>query len=234
MASGFPYCLQFKPEFCNKELMIWAIVSSRSCFCWLYRASLSLAAKNIINLILVLTIWWYPCEEPSLVLLERVFAMTKVFSWQNSVSLCPVSFCTPRPDLRVILGISGLPTFAFQSPMMKRTPFFDVSSKLGKECSQGYLLSPCLFYLYAECIVWNASLDVSQADDTTVMVESKQNEGERGGWKNWLKTQCPENWDRRIQSHHFMANRRGKSRSSDRFYFLGLLHHCGRWLQPWK
>ena len=27
----------------------------------------------------------------------------------------------------------------------------------------------------------NASLDVSQADDTTVMVESKQNEGERGG-----------------------------------------------------
>ena len=25
-----------------------------------------------------------------------------------------------------------------------------------------------------------------------------------------------------IQSHHFMANRWGKSRSSDRFYFLGL------------
>ena len=29
--------------------MIWATVSSRSCFCWLYRASPSLAAKNIIN-----------------------------------------------------------------------------------------------------------------------------------------------------------------------------------------
>ena len=42
--------------------MIWTTVSSRSCFCWLYRASPSLAAKNIINLILVLTIWWCPCK----------------------------------------------------------------------------------------------------------------------------------------------------------------------------
>jgi len=55
----------------NKEFMIWATVSSWSCFCWLYRASPSLAAKNIINLISVLTIWWCPCVEPSLVLLEE-------------------------------------------------------------------------------------------------------------------------------------------------------------------
>ena len=40
--------------------MIWATVSFQSCFCWLYRASSSLAAKNIINLISVLTIWWCP------------------------------------------------------------------------------------------------------------------------------------------------------------------------------
>ena len=51
--------------------MIWATVDSQSCFCWLYRASPSLAAKNIINLILVSTIWWYPCVESSLVLLEE-------------------------------------------------------------------------------------------------------------------------------------------------------------------
>ena len=38
--------------------MIWAIVSCQSYFCWMYRASPSLAARNIINLILVLTIWW--------------------------------------------------------------------------------------------------------------------------------------------------------------------------------
>ena len=31
--SGFPYFTQFKPEFCNKELKIWATVSSRFYFC---------------------------------------------------------------------------------------------------------------------------------------------------------------------------------------------------------
>ena len=41
---------------------------SLSCFCWLYRASPPLATKNLI---LVLTIWWYQCVEPSLVLLEE-------------------------------------------------------------------------------------------------------------------------------------------------------------------
>ena len=56
-SSGFPYFLQFKSEFGNSEFMIWATGSSRSCFCWLCRASPSLSAKNIINLILVLTIW---------------------------------------------------------------------------------------------------------------------------------------------------------------------------------
>ena len=27
--------------------------------------------------------------------------MTSAFSWQNSISLCPASFCTPRPNLPV-------------------------------------------------------------------------------------------------------------------------------------
>ena len=47
--------------------------------------------------------------------------MTHAFCWQKSVSLCPASFCTPRPNLPVTPGISWLPTFVFQSPMMKRT-----------------------------------------------------------------------------------------------------------------
>ena len=49
--------------------------------------------------------------------------MTRAFSWQNSVSLCLASFCTPRPNLPVTTGIFWLPTFAFQSPMMKRISF---------------------------------------------------------------------------------------------------------------
>ena len=107
--------------------MIWAKVSSWSCFCWLYRASPSLAAKSIMNLILVLAIWWCPCVESSSLLLccwKRVFAMTSAFSWQNSISLCPTSFHIPRPNLAITPGVSWLPTFASQSPIMKRTFFF--------------------------------------------------------------------------------------------------------------
>ena len=49
--------------------------------------------------------------------------MTSVFSWQNSVSLFSASFGIPRPNLPVTPGVSWLPTFAFQSFMMKRTSF---------------------------------------------------------------------------------------------------------------
>ena len=101
--------------------MIWATVSSWSCVWWLYRVSLSLTAKDIINLILVLTIWRCPCLL--LCCWKRVFAVTSAFSWQNSVSLWPASFCTARPNLPVTPGISWLPTFAFQCPRVKRTPF---------------------------------------------------------------------------------------------------------------
>ena len=57
--------------------------------------------------------------------------MTSAFFWQNSISLCPASFCTPRPNLPVTPGVSWLPTFAFQSPIMRRTSFLGVSSLSG-------------------------------------------------------------------------------------------------------
>ena len=59
----------------------------------------------------------------------------------------------------------------------------------GKGVDQGYILSPCLFNLYAEYITQNAGLDEAQAgikiagrninnlgyaDDTTLMAESKE------------------------------------------------------------
>ena len=61
--------------------------------------------------------------------------------------------------------------------------------QIGKGVRQGYILSPCLFNLYAEYIMWNAKLDEAQAvikiagrninnlryvDDTTIMAESKE------------------------------------------------------------
>ena len=85
-----------------------------------------------------------------------------------------------------------------------RTDWF----KIGKGVRQGCLLSPCLFNLYAEYIMWNAGLDESQAgikiarrnisnlrysDDITLMAESDEKlksllmrvkeESEKAVWK---------------------------------------------------
>ena len=61
--------------------------------------------------------------------------------------------------------------------------------QIRKEVRQGCILSPCLFNLYAEYIIWNAGLDEAQAeikiarrninnlryaDDTTLMAESEE------------------------------------------------------------
>ena len=61
--------------------------------------------------------------------------------------------------------------------------------QIWKGICQGYILSPCLFNLYAEYLMWNAGLDEAQAgikiagrninnlryaDDTTLMAESEK------------------------------------------------------------
>ena len=127
--------------------------------------------------------------------------------------------------------------------------------QIGKEVCQGCILSPCLFNLYAEYIIWNARLDEAQAgikiagrninnlryaDDTTLMAESEEElksllmkvkeESEKSG----LKTQHSENYDHGIRSHLFMANRCGNNGNSDRLSFLGLQNHCRWWLKPWN
>ena len=107
--------------------MIWTTDSSWSCFHWLYRASPSWLQR--INLISVLTIWWCPCVEFSLVLLEEDVCYDQWVLLKNSISLCPASFHIPRPNLPVTPGISWLPTFAFQSPIMKRTSFLGLVLK---------------------------------------------------------------------------------------------------------
>ena len=68
--------------------------------------------------------------------------MTNAFSWQNSISLCPASFHIPRPNLPVTPAVSSLPTFAFQSPIMKRISFLGVSSKRSCRSSQNCSTSP--------------------------------------------------------------------------------------------
>ena len=62
--------------------------------------------------------------------------MTSAFFWQNAISLFLPSFCTQRPKLPVTPVISWLPTFAFQSPMMKTTVFLGVNSR--RSCKSSY------------------------------------------------------------------------------------------------
>ena len=85
--------------------MIWATVSSWSYFCWLYRVSPSVAAKNIINMFSVLTIWWCSCVESSLVLLEEGVCYDQRVLLQKSVGLCPDSFVL-QGQMRLLLQVS--------------------------------------------------------------------------------------------------------------------------------
>ena len=85
--------------------------------------------------------------------------------------------------------------------------------QIGKVVRQGYILSLCLFNLYAEYIMWNVRVDDAQTGIKTarkisitsdmqmtppLWQNAKRNwrasdESERGKWKSWLKTQPSEN-----------------------------------------
>ena len=87
--------------------------------------------------------------------------MSSAFSWQNSVSLCPASFRIPRPNLPVTPGVSCLPTFAIQSPIMKMTSFWGTArisnQSILKEISPGCSLEgmmPKLKLQYFGHLMW--------------------------------------------------------------------------------
>ena len=126
--------------------------------------------------------------------------------------------------------------------------------KIGKGVHGGCILSPCLYNLFAECIMQSAWRDESQAwikiargninnlkyaDDTTLVVESEEKlksllmrvkeESEKAGLKlNIQKNKTVASGP--ITSWQIDGE---KSRNSDRL-FLGLQNHCGWWLQPWN
>ena len=94
--------------------------------------------------------------------------------------------------------------------------------QIGKGVHQNYVLSPCLFNLYAENIMQNARLDESQAGikitgrninnlryaDTTLMTESEEElkillmKVKEESGKSWLKTQNSKNEVLGIRSWH--------------------------------
>ena len=131
-----------------------------------------------------------------------------------------------------------------------KTDWFQIE----KGIHQGSILSPCLFFFYADYIMWNAGwvklklesslLEVisipsymqmtphlwQKVKGTTVLLDDI----ERGVWKSWLKTQHSKNKDYGIWPHQFMANRWGNNGNSERLYSFGLQNRCRYWLQPWN
>ena len=127
--------------------------------------------------------------------------------------------------------------------------------KIGKGVHQDCILSPCLFNLYAEYIMWNTGLDDSQAeikiamrnvnshrygDDTALIAEREEKlnsllmkmkeESEKSGLKlNIQKTKimasCP------ITSRPIDGEIVGMVAD---FIFLGSKNHCRWWRWPWN
>ena len=135
---------------CTKELMTWATVSSRSCLCWLYRVSSSLAARHVINQISVLIILWCSCIESSLALLEegKSWTIKKAERWRIDAfelwcwrRLLRVTWTARRSNRLILKQIN--PEYSLEGLMLKlklqyfghlmqRTDSFEKILMLGK------------------------------------------------------------------------------------------------------
>ena len=111
---------------------------------------------------------------------------------------CVLCLALVRQD--VLGNIAGQTLYAGQDATDRTRHGTTDWLQIGKGVHQSYLLSPCLFNLYAEYIMWNARLDEAQTgikiagrsinnlryvDGTTLMAESKEelkplDESERG------------------------------------------------------
>ena len=124
--------------------------------------------------------------------------------------------------------------------------------QIGKGVCKGCILSPCVFNLYAEYIMWNAGLDEVQAgikiarrninnlryaDDTTLMEESEEElrsllmKGKEKSQKAALKLNIQKT---KIISSGSITSWQidGKTMETVTDYFLELQNQCRWWLQP--
>ena len=127
----------------------------------------------------------------------------KAREFQKNIYFCFIDYakafdCVDHNKLRKILKEMGIPDhltcllrnlYAGQEATVRTGHGTTDWFQIGKGVCQGCILSPCLFKLYAECIMRNPGLEEAQAgiksarrninnlryaDDTTLMAESKE------------------------------------------------------------
>ena len=203
-------------------------------------------------------------EEPEIKLPTSAGSLKKR-DFQKNIYFCFIGYakafdCVDHSKLWTILQEMEIPDhltyflrnlYASQEATVRnvhgKTDWFQI----GKGVHQGYILSPCLFNLYAEYTMRNAGLDEAQAgikiarrninnlryaEDTTLMAESKEElksllmkvkeESENVGLKfNIRKTKIMASGP--ITSWETMETVRY-------FIFLVLPNDCRWWPQPWN
>ena len=118
--------------------MLWATVSSRSCFCWLHRASPSSAAKNIISLISVLTIWWCLYVELSLVLLKESACYDQCISLHKTLSDFALPHFVFQGQTYLLLQLSLNFFVLHPKPLWWKGILFGVNSRESFSSSQNH------------------------------------------------------------------------------------------------
>ena len=179
----------------------------------------------------------------------------KVREFQKNIYFCFVDYskafdCVDHNKLWKILQETGIPDhltcllrnlYAGQEATVRNGHGTTDWFQIGKGVHQGCILSPCLFNLYAEYIMWNAQAGIKiagrninslrYADDTTLMTESKEE------LKNLLEKVKEESKKAvlklSLQKTKIMASSPitswqidGETVETVRDYFLGLQNHC--------
>ena len=93
------------------------------------------------------------CKVVSCVV-ENVFAITSSFSWQNSISLWPTSFCSPRPNSLLCQVFLVFLLLHSNHQWWIEHHFFDVSSRRSSRYSENWstLASAALVVGTFECL----------------------------------------------------------------------------------
>ena len=118
--------------------MIWATVSSCSCICWLYRASPSLAAKNIINLISVYSV---SCG----------FSQMPFIPWFSVDTMFPIlcSPCTPCSVISLVFALFLLSYCSWQAQ--------DFTCRVQSKCLRSFPWLPPVGYIQSSLRCYSTS-----------------------------------------------------------------------------